>query len=235
MADNDQDMPPPPPPRPRQPWVSDQSDYSPHMPSNRRNAALYETPFVAGPAPETVELTGSSTIRLNATATATVTVDAEVVRAPFSEFLIAERLAADPEFYRRLATHVASELRAYASSVDTQGQANASHVIKGRVTEVADGFDEAASTLAPQDGILTPAAAQKAAAVVSKIREAYAALCSDHPELLQIAAVGLAGYALHQIGGVSADLAALISYAVVKKEKLTDIFAIWKGKGGEKK
>lgn len=100
------------------------------MPNSQRNTALYETPFVAGPAPETVELTGTATIR--SSATATVTVDAEVIRAPFSEFGIAERLTADPEFYRRLAAHVALELRAYANSIDTQGQANASNVIKAR-------------------------------------------------------------------------------------------------------
>lgn len=103
------------------------------------------------------------------------------------------------------------------------------------MTEVADGFEEAASTLAVQDGILTPAAAQKAAAIVTKIREVYAALCSDHPELLRLTAIGLAGYALHQFGGMSADLAGLISYAVIKGEKLTDILpGRRKGKEDEK-
>jgi hypothetical protein len=49
--------------------------------------------------------------------TSSITVDTEVIRAPFSEASIAERLAADPEFYKRLAIHVALELRAHATGL----------------------------------------------------------------------------------------------------------------------
>jgi hypothetical protein len=225
MADNDKD--PPPPLRPH-PWVPNQSDDSPRMRPAQSNASLYgPATFDVVRTAETAALTGRATIQ----AKATVTVEAEVIYAPFREAGIAERLASNPEFYSRYAAHVAFELRVLADSIDTQGQANADHAIKGRVTEVADAFDEAASTLATQNGILKPAVAQKAAAIVSKIRDTYVALCLDHPEILQIAAIGLAGYALHQIGGVSADLAALISYAVIKKEKLTEIFSTQKDKG----
>ena len=224
MANNDQDRPPP--PRTQQPWVPEQPwDASQYQ--MRRNSVLLDQPPAMPTTGKTVELAATSTIKTS------VTIDMEVIRAPFSEAGIAERLASDPQFYRRLAAHVASELRAYAGSVDTQGQANASHVIKGQVTDVADGFDEVASTLAGKNGILTPEAAQKAAAIISKVRDAYAALCTEHPALLEVAAIGLAGLSLHLIGGMSYDLAGVVSYAVIKKEKLADIFGGWKkGDGG---
>lgn len=171
------------------------------------------------PRPETVALAGTVTIQTKSA----LTVQTAVVRAPFSEADIAERVTSDPEFYRRLAAFIASELRTYGDGIDTQDRANASHVIRGKVTELADGFDQAASALTTQNGILTPEAAARAAAIVSKVRNAYAALCSDHPDLVKVAKICLAGLALYQFGHVPEGWAGLISYAVIERKNVSDI------------
>src|ERR1700730_3119825 len=78
--------------------------------------------------------------------------------------------------------------------------------------------------------ILTPQAARQAAEIIAKLRDTYAAFRESNPELFDLAVIGLAGYALHQFGGFTADVGLLVSYAVVKKEKLSDIFSSWKRK-----
>jgi hypothetical protein len=155
--------------------------------------------------------------------TTSVEVLTEVVRAPFSEAMIAERLAADPEFFRTLILSVASELKKQADAIDTQNQDNEKHSIKGQLLELADGFDQAASELTTHSGILTAAAVQKAAEIISKVRDAYSAFCSAHPEVVRLAGIFAAGYVLHMIGGVSADISALISYAIIQKEELSKL------------
>jgi hypothetical protein len=157
-----------------------------------------------------------------------VTATANVIRAPFSEPGIADRLLSDPEFYRNLLSFADSELRKLADGITVQGQENTSAVIKGRLIDLADGFDHAATALTTSNGILTAAAAQTAATILSKARDAYVTICAEHPELFKLAAIISAGYVLHQIGGASADVSALIAYAVVQKEKLSDIIAAWK-------
>ena len=147
----------------------------------------------------------------------------EVHRVPFSEAGMAERFIADPLFYRNLAAFLASELRRQTDIAD--GQGNCGLVIKGQLTELAEGFENIATVLTPHEGILTPQTAGQAALIITNLRDAFAAFSEDHPELCQLAVIGLAGYALHQFGGVTADIGALISFAVVKKEKLSDIFS----------
>jgi|SRR5471032_97819 hypothetical protein len=49
---------------------------------------------------------------------------AEVFWAPFSEGGITERLASQPEFYRRLASYIASELKREIAVLDASGQSN---------------------------------------------------------------------------------------------------------------
>lgn len=154
-----------------------------------------------------------------------VSVTAEVHRAPFSEQGLAERLVADPIFYRNLAAFVASELRRQANSVE--GQGNSGHVIQGQLTELAEGFESTAAALTTE-GALTASAAQKAAEIISKVRDAYAELRESYPGLVDLAVIGLAGYALHLFGGTTADIGLLVSYAVIKKEKLSDIFSAGK-------
>jgi hypothetical protein len=157
-----------------------------------------------------------------------VSVTAEVDRAPFSEAGMAERFTADPVFYRNLAAFAASELRTQADSADSQG--NSGPVIKGQLTELAEGFESAATVLTVREGILTPQAALQAAEIINKLRDSFATFTENHPELFQLAVIGFAGYVLHQFGGVTADIGLLVSYAVVKKEKLSDIFSSWKRK-----
>ena len=152
----------------------------------------------------------------------------EVHHAPFSEAEMAERFVADPVFYRNLAVFVGLELRRQAENVE--GQGNNGPVVKGQLTELAEGFESVAGVLAVHDGILTPHAAQQAAEIVAKLRDTYAAFRESNPGLFDLAVIGLAGYALHQFGGVTADIGLLVSYAVVKKEKLADIFSSWTGK-----
>jgi hypothetical protein len=158
--------------------------------------------------------------------TTSTDVIAEVIRAPFSEVMIAERLTANPEFFRGLVSLVASELRKQGDAIDTQGQHNENSSIKGQLIDIADGFDQAASALTTQNGILTPTAAQIAAQIITKVRDAYGAFCLAHPEVVRLAGIFVAGYVLHAIGGVSADIAALVSYAVVQKEELSKVLPV---------
>jgi hypothetical protein len=152
----------------------------------------------------------------------------EVEQAAFSESVMAERFTADPVFYRNLAVFAASELRRQADRI--AGEGNSGPVINGQLTELAEGFEKAATVLTVSDGILTPQAAQQAAEIIRTLRDGYAAFSEGHPELVQLAVIGFAGYVLHQFGGASADIGLLVSYAVLKKEKLADIFSSWTGK-----
>jgi hypothetical protein len=167
----------------------------------------------------------SGEIRVNTSQNVSLT--RNIGRAPFSEAGMAERFTADPVFYRNLAAFVASELRRQADNVD--GQGNSGQVIKGQLTELAEDFENTAAALTTE-GILTPQAAQQAAEIITKLRDSFAALTESHPELFQLAVIGFAGYVLHQFGGVTADIGLVVSYAVIKKEKLADIFSSWKRK-----
>src|SRR6267142_4828510 len=133
----------------------------------------------------------------------------EVHSPPFSEAGMAERFVTDPLFYRNLAAFVASELRRQADS--EHGNGNSGLVIKQQMTELAEGFESVATILTPHEGILTPQAAQQAAEIIIKIRDAYVAFIENHPKLCQLAVIALAGYALHQFGGVTADIGLFVS------------------------
>ena len=169
-----------------------------------------------------VKLEGTAFVMAGGTATM------EVRRAPFNESEMAERFAADPVFYRNLALFVASELRRQSDGVE--GQGNSGQVTKSQLIEMAEGFESTAAALTVHEGILTPQAARQAAEIIAKLRDTYAAFRESNPELFDLAVIGLAGYALHQFGGFTADVGLLVSYAVVKKEKLSDIFSSWKRK-----
>jgi hypothetical protein len=174
--------------------------------------------------------TQSAEVKLEAAAFVMTGVSAtmEVHSAPFSEVGMSERFAADPVFYRNLASFVASELRRQANSVD--GQGNSGQVVKGQLTELAEGFESTAAVLTTHEGILTPQAAQQAAEIITKLRETYAAFQESNPGLFDLAVIGLAGYVLHQFGGFDPNLSLLISSAVVKREKIADVIAAAFGK-----
>jgi hypothetical protein len=70
---------------------------------------------------------------------------------------------------------------------------------------------------------LTPGAAERAAKIITALRDTFAGWYQSHPEFIELAIISAVGYALHQFGGVSAETALLVSYAVVRKEKLSDI------------
>jgi hypothetical protein len=155
-----------------------------------------------------------------------VTVDAEVIRAPFSEPGMAERFVADPEFYRNLAGFVASEIRRQADGI--QGKGNLEASTKSQLTELADGFQEIATGLTTTNGVLTPQAASVVASLVTKLRTTYVAIMENHPEIIQLTSIGLFAYAFQHFGIADPDLSLLISAAVVKKEKIADIIKAWK-------
>ena len=159
-------------------------------------------------------------------------------RAPFSEHGIAERLAQNPDFYRRLAEHVASELSREISSLNSQRPNGAARrevhdVITREVGRFKIGFEQVAAELAvvgqTDDQAVKARALQAAAQAIVKIRDGFAQWCEKHPTIatsfMELAAIGLASYALHQFAGATGDIAAFISYAVVRKEKLSDILS----------
>lgn len=176
------------------------------------------------------EATGNASLSMKAEAgSLTLTghdVELRVGRAPFSEPGMAERFSANPNFYRNLAAYVASEIRREAESVESKGNLGAS--TKSQLNELADGFNEVATGLTADNGVLTPEAASAAAALVTGLRSAYAAIVENHPELIKLTSIGLAAYALSHFGNFDLDLSLLISTAVVTKEKLSDIMKAWK-------
>jgi hypothetical protein len=157
-----------------------------------------------------------------------LSVDLDVIRAPFSEPGMAERFVADPVFYRNLAVFVASEIRRQADGID--GNGNLGAATKSQLTELADGFDAIATGLTTSNGILTPKAASLVASLVTNLRAAYAAIMDSHPELLKLASIGLAAYAFHHFGYADPTISLLVSAAVVKKEKLADVISAWREK-----
>ncbi|WP_316237879.1 hypothetical protein [Bradyrhizobium sp. SZCCHNR1015] len=156
------------------------------------------------------------------TSDATVTVIPEVIRAPFSPIGIAEKLAENPEFYRRLAETIASEL-AREAAIHT-GSGNTQHVIRGELQKLEQGFGQMAQLIAAKTY-------DKAAEVVLSLRDGLIAFDHSHPELVdifgKIAAVSLGTYLLGCLG-VPAVLGVLVSASVVKSEKLSDLLKFWK-------
>ncbi|OIQ71659.1 hypothetical protein GALL_467190 [mine drainage metagenome] len=75
------------------------------------------------------------TASANITLSSAVSISAEVTRAPFSPIGIAEQIVKDPEFYRRLALFVASELAHEAAKY--KGQGNTEQTIKGELVALA--------------------------------------------------------------------------------------------------
>jgi hypothetical protein len=152
-----------------------------------------------------------------------VSVSTEITRAPFSEIEIAERIATDPEFYRRLASFVSDELKRAVARYEGQPQANSNEIIKGELIRLQQGFETVAHELADKK----PGAFERAAQAIVSLRDGFAEWHANHTEIVgaieQLAVITLAAYVLHQFGGAAGDTAALISYAVVKKEKLKEI------------
>src|SRR5258706_2558241 len=162
-----------------------------------------------------VELSG----HVNVGVTASVSVSAEVTRAPFSEPGIAERIASDPEFYRRLASMVSDELKRAVALYEGKPQANSNQIIKGELIRLQQGFETVANELADKK----PGAFERAAKAIVSLRDGFAEWHANHTELVaaieELAVIALAGYVLHQFGGATGDTAALISYAVFCLEK----------------
>jgi hypothetical protein len=215
MADDDHQEPPSPPPAA---FLSQSWDVPQRRPIR---AELYETGSSSVPLPLAAMLQ----------AKAAVTLETEVIRAPFSELGIAERLAQNPDFYRQLLHLVAGALRKEAESYHVQtGQENSAGVIKAELNAIAERFDRAAVELEGESSARFATAAK----TIAEIRDQIARFAEDHPDFtktfFELTAVILGCYALHQIGGASADLSALVTYAVVRKEKLSDIFKNWSKK-----
>jgi hypothetical protein len=163
------------------------------------------------------------------TTTSTVTLEKSVQRAPFSEYGIADRVQEDPEAYRSLAAFVASTLQRDIDRLDaiTAGSdSNSVAVVKGELKRLQEGFQEV-STAISQEGVLTREAAEKVGHIISGLRTGFAAWYEGNKEIAEgaqkLASVVLAALALHIFGGVSADIAAIISVAVVNQERVADI------------
>jgi hypothetical protein len=201
-------------------------------------AGIGEARGIGASIAEATGATTNSAAQVGVTAeplTAQVTVDAKVIRAPFSEAGIAERLAENPEFYRQLLHFAANNLRNEASNYKVEvGKANSAAVVRAELHALADRFEGAAEVLEGK----SPDRFATAANLVSQIRSQVAGFADNHPELangfFDLAAVVLGCYALHQIGA-SGDVAAFVSYAVIKREKLSEIIKAWRGGKDEKK
>jgi hypothetical protein len=94
-------------------------------------------------------------------------------RAPFSPSGIAEHLAADPEFYRRMATMIASELTLEIAKLT--GHGNAEQVIKNELVTLQTGFTE----IAKQIGLK---AYEVAANTVVALRDNVVAFHDSYPD-----------------------------------------------------
>jgi hypothetical protein len=167
---------------------------------------------------------------------ASLRVDAELIRAPFSEVEIAERLAKDPEFYRDLLQFAAAQLRRDAANYAVQrGQENSASVIKAELNAKADKYERAAAALDSKASDRFASAAK----IIVEIRDQIVGFAENHPELtktfLELTSVVFGCYALHKIGGAQADVSAFVTYAVVRKEKLSEIIAAWGGKKSDDK
>src|SRR5258705_3142057 len=60
-------------------------------------------------------------------------------RAPFSPEVVAERLAEDPDYYRRMASHLASELGFAVRKLEGQ-TGNSVEIIRGELIRLQEGF-----------------------------------------------------------------------------------------------
>lgn len=221
MADDDKEPAPPQPPG----WVPDQVW---DMPYQRRNNALYDSQpnFVPPPQP----LPQSPTHVIQGGPPSPVTVDADVIPAPevrtvlpFSEVAIAERLASDPEFYRRLFRFAADESKREIDRFEARpGEGNSAAIISAELIEFQRGFEAAATDLESEN----PDRFARAAKTIVAIRDSIGRVCENYPILartfFQLPAVTLGVYVLHQVG-VPAELGALISAAIVRNEKLADL------------
>ncbi len=173
-----------------------------------------------------VSLSGPAKTMVTATANITlstgVSVSAEVIRAPFSPIGIAEHIAKDPEFYRRLALFVASELAHEAAKYT--GQGNTEQTIRGELVALEEGFSDVAKQIASK-------AYDKAAQAVISMRAGLVTFSENHPQLVanieSLGAICLSTYVLGTLG-VPMVLSALISASVVKGEKLSDLIKAWK-------
>ncbi len=151
-------------------------------------------------------------------------VELTITRAPFSEPGTAERLRTNPKYYRRLALFAAEELKQQIAQCEAQlDQGNSSEIIKGELIRLQTGFETVAAEIQSEEiGYF-----DRAAKAIAELREGLAKLCENHAELvdglLKLAVVCTASYVLHQFGGATGDTAAFISYAVIRREKLTDI------------
>jgi hypothetical protein len=147
-----------------------------------------------------------------------------VTRAPFSPGGIAERIANDPDYYRRLSEFASAELTQEIAKF--HGQGNADLVIKGELVKLQQGFAEIAKHISAK-------AYDAAAAVVVSLKDGLVAFHDSHPELVDIfgklAAVSLSTYTLGAIG-VPVALGVLVTASVVNSEKLADILKAWMGK-----
>jgi len=164
-----------------------------------------------------------------------VTVDAEVSQAPFGEIDIAKRLAQNPAFYCQLMLFAAASLRKDAENYPVApGQENSAAVIKAELNTKADKFERAVAVL---DSNASDRFATAAKTVV-EIRDQIVGFAENHPGLtktfFELASVVFGCYLLHQIGGAQADVSAFVAYAVVRKEKLSEIIAAWRKKSDDK-
>ena len=181
----------------------------------------------------------------NIQATTSVSFDATVVRAPYGVRGVAERLAEDPEYYQRLASNVAAELKREVSRLRslTPNELPALVVHDTITTEVIrfhSGFEQVASDLS--DATIATSekskadALERAASRIVMMRDDFAMWCRTHSEFVgpisKLAVVCTATYVLHQFGGAAGDVAAFISYAIVEKEKLANLLRARDGKDG---
>lgn len=158
---------------------------------------------------------------------ADLTVDADVIPAPEVihtplELVIAEVLAADPDFYRRFVRFTADELK--GEIVKREGkpvEGNSGAVISTELIQFQRGFDSAATDLESAN----PERYTRAANTIIAIRDSIAQFCESYPDFarifFQVPAVALGFYVLHKVG-MPDVLASLMSFAIVRNEKLAD-------------
>lgn len=163
-----------------------------------------------------------ATASANITLSSAMSASAEVIRAPFSPIAIAEHIANDPEFYRRLALFVASELAHEAAKYT--GQGNTEQIIKGELVALEQGFSDVAKQIASK-------AYDKAAQAIILMRAGLVTFSENHRQLVanieSLGAICLSTYVLGALG-VPMVLSALILASVVKAEKLSDLIKAWK-------
>jgi hypothetical protein len=155
-----------------------------------------------------------------------------VSRAPFSEAAIAERMAQDPQFYQRLAAFIAGEFDGQIGKRNsTLRGSNSDQMITAEVVRFRDAFQAVGTELQDVNQTTDPARRSariaKAAKAAFEICTRFSHWCGEHPGLvrpmLELSAVGLAMHGLHQMGAPPGE-ALWVAYAIVRNEKLSDIF-----------